>query len=181
MEKMKNWQLMQALNIAKEIINTGQTLIPMIIGFTDKGHILFPGFYKSDEEKYRYLGVVSTCFLIYNVDYYISISEGWAGTDPNLRPSQDPNRKDILFAACASRTEKRMLTYEIKETSGKKEFIEYASTANAGGAFMELLPPEGATIPEEERQKLIKKMEELGLMVKPNEDDIDLPPDSTIN
>jgi hypothetical protein len=181
MEKMKNWQLMQALNIAKNIINSGQELVPMIIGYTDKGHILFPGLYKSDEEKEAYLKMVKTCFLIYQVNYYISISEAWMSSNTSIRPSQDPDKKDILLAMCISHNEKRTVTYEIKEVSSKKELIEFNnSLTNVGGTFAELLPPKGVVMPEETRQALMKKMEELGLLVKPNTDE-DLPPNSTIN
>jgi len=177
-EKIKDWQLIQALNVAKDIINSGQDLVPMIIGYTDTGHMLFPGFYKTDKEKESYLSMVSTCFLIYKVNYYISISEGWMGTSLNVRPSEDPNRKDVLFAMCVSRNEKRMITYEVVIADGKKELKEYQSATDVEGVFAELLPPEDAVLPEETRQQLMRKMEELGLMVKPTDDDT--PPNTTI-
>jgi len=169
--KFKKWKLKHAIDTAKKIIESGEELQPLFLGYTNDSFLIIPGFFKNDEEKDVFLNQIKVIFAVFGIEFYISVNEAWVSTqekstvDNFIKPSLDPKRKEALVITCVSHNEKSLVMYDIKRKGKKKTLSKEPSSEGCGivGRFTELLPPKDLVLPPEYREQAIDMLKKSGI------------------
>jgi hypothetical protein len=129
---------------------------PIIIGYSGTKRIVFPLFFRNDQEKEQVLQMVTISFIALDVKRYTFDSQGYSlkydkdvdGQDEynKLKASgksikDHPNHIEVLMCGAVSRSENIMQTFEIVIDGDKKSLKEMTDLSSGSGRFMELLGP----------------------------------------
>ena len=138
-------------NMALERFEEGSET-PFIIGYSGTKRLVFPLFYRDEEEKEKILNIVTLGFIALDVKRYTFDAQGYSlsyskETDyiteyNKLKASgksikDHPDHIEVFMCGAVSYTQKIMQTFQIKE----KTLIDLGEEKEAEGRFTELLPP----------------------------------------
>ena len=136
---------------AKQTLIKDGTHVPMIFCLTPDKVCLIPLQMENDIEKMIIMAKVKQIMEKHNVWAYIVIMKAWMVTgkgkkiDPSIRPSQSPDRVNILMVSAITHKRKKMWSIPVENKHGRIEFGEEkvldtkTKGESTGGLFMDLL------------------------------------------
>ena len=131
---------------------TGE-LLPMIHAHSKFGaDYIFGLTFASAEEQDQQLATLRAHFMRHQVEHYIVMNEGWMYigkpgedcTQMAVRPSEHPERREVVIIASVSYQRSRIRTFVINRSGSKpvlEEMVLPSAATAGGGKFMTLLPP----------------------------------------
>jgi hypothetical protein len=131
--------------VAVDIYEKDKNLTAMIIGYSpdNKTRYCFPGIFRDQDEKRKFLQLVTIGFAALGVDKYAVVCESWGVEDSDLDRqkypdfSKHPNRVECLMIIAVNKLGNRVRMYKIKN---KKLEFWYDDGNTVAGIFVELLP-----------------------------------------
>ena len=121
-------------------------LRPMAVGYTpdNKNRIVILGGFSDDQSKAAWQHMVSLVFLLYDVDKYVVMHEGWALLNPSDDPyrygslADHPDRVEVLNIVAVNRHGAKMSISQILEDRSLKE-LPFGDGGEVRGSFCDLL------------------------------------------
>lgn len=165
-----------AAKTALGIIADGEEAQPMFIAQWGNGQIgIYATPWRNDDDKEFAARALKMLFAAREVQRYVFVSEGWAvmrkheSQIEGLRPSQEPDRVEILHVVGIERGAVRLGMGEIKHAEdGERSVpnIDWKTPDHVEGRFMELLPDPDAPKPPAGTAEKIEKA--IGILHKGN-------------
>jgi len=155
-------------NFATNVYQKDKVFPNCILGYTsdNKNKLCFPFTFRNNNEKISFFDAVKLCFLAYNVDKYVVITESWfvATRDksefqkhPDLM--KHPKRLEGLIIMAVNKLGNRMKILQITE---EKTLIPWqdipANNTEAKGNLLDLLPKE--KLSDKTRERLMSTLKE---------------------
>lgn len=146
-----------ALAFAKDVMKQHGYLLTIWIAWRgEESHTFIVPLF-DDEQKALVLSLLNIIFVTGQYDQYINLTEGWmVSTDPNkiksnVRPSQDPGKKEVVVITSVTKEEKKVKFFEILRNKKEQvtDLVGLDPETEIKGRMTELLNPLPKDIPEE--------------------------------
>jgi len=119
--KTHDWAFNEALTWVKEFVTEHGGIDCLYMCSTDSANVMIPLYPRGEEDKEKLYDWIRLLNLSYGVDHYVVVTESWASLSAERRPSEDPDRLDVVTITSVNRERVRQEAFLKKENSGEEK------------------------------------------------------------
>lgn len=150
-------EIAAAASFAKRHIQNHNELSPTFMAINYSGDRQIVGARWSDsEDRAKQLSIIKALFFIDHIIAYTVVSEAWLSSQKDLRPMDDPDRKEVLMILHVNYSGSYQHTYEFIRQGDTIDFTPPKIAEGGTGLLMDLLSPHMLPRPHDSLIPIIK-------------------------